>query len=111
MRSVLAALLLSLQLQPLLGSAACLGLIRQPGQEHCSMPEHGPVPVQAVADGLPHSSQDCGTAALCTPAQLGVPAVADQLARVSVLSSSSAASVLDSLTDVTAPPPLPPPRA
>lgn len=72
MKSVFAALLLVFQLQPLLGTAACLGFSAQAAQQGCEMPEHGVTPHSTVAQtGSP--AQSCELASMCASSPLAIP--------------------------------------
>jgi hypothetical protein len=90
MKSVFAALLLTLQLQPLLGTAACLGLVKQPAQSECEMPEHGTVPGQSLSESAPIPTQSCAVASFCVPAPLAVPGLAGVLEITVVLHTTPA---------------------
>jgi hypothetical protein len=73
MKAVLAALLLLLQAQPMLGALVCLGSSKQSAAQ-CQMPEHGKFTGASVSEpGRSSSSQSCTAAVLCTPAPLAVP--------------------------------------
>jgi hypothetical protein len=49
MKAAFAALLLLFQLQPVLGSVACLGLPARATQQDCKMPDHGQPPATSIA--------------------------------------------------------------
>ena len=110
MRSLFAALLLVLQLQPVLGAAACLGLVRQSAQKECKMPEHGRAPTHSLTQAVPLSSQPCPTAAACAPASLAVPAFAGQLVRVASPHAAPVIAGSNSPTDIFSAPPFHPPK-
>lgn len=110
MRAAFAAVLLFLQLQPVLGSAACLGLIRQPAQAECEMPEHGTVPSQTFSESTPLSTQSCAITALCAPAPLAVPGFAGLLEATVVLHTASAIPGPTPRLDFYSAPPFHPPR-
>jgi hypothetical protein len=110
MRSLFAALLLLFQLQPVLGTAACLGLVRQPVQEECRMPEHGRVPTHSLTQTEPLASQTCALAAVCAPTPLAVPAFAGQLVRVASLHPAPAIAGTNSPADIFSAPPFHPPK-
>lgn len=111
MRSLFGALLLLVQLQPVIGTVACLGLVAKPAQEECQMPEHGSRPVYSVSAAPPMSPTSCALATVCAPAPLAIPALSDQLARAIPSEPTSLISATDSPTDFSSAPPLPPPRA
>jgi hypothetical protein len=85
MRSLFAALLLLFQLQPVLGAAACLGLVQQPAQADCEMPEHGTAPSQHYSESVPVPSQSCAIASFCAPAPLAIPGFSGLLETAVVL--------------------------
>src|SRR5918995_3847821 len=78
MKSAFAALLLLLQLQPVLGAVACLGLIQPQAKTECEMAEHGTIPFRTVSESVPLSSQNCVLASVCTPASLAIPCLPSQ---------------------------------
>lgn len=111
MRSMLAAVLLLFQLQPVLGAAACLGLVQQPAQANCEMPEHGTVPSPHYSESLPVPSQSCAIASFCAPAPLAIPGFSGLLEISVVLHTGpSIAGPSRPLHGYTAPP-FHPPRA
>jgi hypothetical protein len=110
MKSLFAALLLVFQLQPVLGAAACLGLVQQPAQQECKMPEHGSMPSNTVSGGEPMSPASCALATACTPAPLAIPALTDQVVRAVPSQAMSLISASNAPTDFNSVPPLPPPR-
>jgi hypothetical protein len=111
MRSLFAALLLLFQLQPVLGAAACLGLVQQPAQTECEMPEHGTVPAQHYSESVPVPAQSCAIASFCAPAPLAIPGFSSLLETTVVLHA------IPSITRSSQPlhgysaPPFHPPRA
>ncbi|MEP7227152.1 MAG: hypothetical protein ABI785_07310 [Gemmatimonadales bacterium] len=111
MRPLLAALLLVFQLQPLLGTAACLGLIKQPTQASCEMPEHGIVPSQSLTGPAPLSTQSCAIASLCAPAPLAVPSFAGLLETTLLLHNALGIAGTTLPLDVSSAPPFHPPKA
>jgi hypothetical protein len=74
MKAVLAALLLLFQLQPVLGSVACLSATERAGEQECKMPEHGQTqrPATTIASSGA-ATQNCELAAVCTPAPPAIP--------------------------------------
>lgn len=110
MRSLFAALLLVFQLQPVLGAAACLGLVRLPTQQECKMPEHGRVPAHSVTQTVPVSSQPCPMAAACTPSPLAVPGFGGQLVRVVSLHPIPTIAAPSSPADIFSAAPFHPPK-
>jgi hypothetical protein len=111
MRPLFAALLLLLQLQPVLGAAVCLGLVQQPTQASCDMPEHGSVPAQHYSESGPDTPENCAIASFCTPAPLAVPGFANLLETTSLPTSTLPISGHGQLPDVYTAPPFHPPKA
>jgi hypothetical protein len=111
MKSAFAALLLLLQLQPVLGAVACLGLFQQQSKAECEMPEHGAMPSQNVSESLPLSTQSCALASLCTPAPLAIPCLPSQVETTVQMPAAVALVGLDVPIDVFSSPPFHPPRA
>ena len=111
MRSMFAAVLLLFQLHPVLGAAACLGLVQQPAQASCEMPEHGTVPSQHYSESVPVPAQSCAIASFCAPAPLALPGFSGLLETSVVLHAvASIAGPSRPLHRYTAPP-FHPPRA
>jgi hypothetical protein len=75
MRAVVAALMLLFQLQPVVGSAACLGLFGRQTRQGCEMPDHGRAPVSGITLQSATTPQNCQLAAICGPASLAIPVV------------------------------------
>jgi hypothetical protein len=78
MKVVLAVLLLLFQLQPVLGTVACLGLSERAAQEECRMPEHGQAPTTTLA-ASGAAAQSCEMAIICTPAPPAIPGLSTRL--------------------------------
>jgi hypothetical protein len=99
------------QLQPVLGEAACLGLVQQPALTECEMPEHGTMPTQHYSESVPVPAQSCAIAPFCAPAPLAIPGFSNLLETTGVLHA------LPSITGPSLPlhgytaPPFHPPRA
>jgi hypothetical protein len=110
MKALLATLLLLLQLQPALGTVVCLGLLRQPAQPACSMPEHDTALAHSVSRQAPPSSQSCAMAAVCAPAQLAVPGFAGQLESAVSLQTTPRIAGSSLPVGVASAPPFHPPR-
>jgi hypothetical protein len=111
MKSAFAALLLLLQLQPVLGAATCLGLFEQQAKASCEMPEHGTMPSQNVSESVPLSTQSCALASVCTPAPLAIPCLPSQDESTVQLHAALTLAGLDVPVDVFSSPPFHPPRA
>jgi hypothetical protein len=74
MKAAFAALLLLFQLQPVLGTVACLGLSDRPAKQECEMPEHSKAATTHITiSDVTH--QTCQLAAICTLAPPAVPAL------------------------------------
>lgn len=110
MKSLLAALLLVIQLQPVLGSVACLGRIKQPAQAQCEMPEHGAIPSQTLSESTLPSTQSCLAASLCAPAPLAIPSFAGLTVSNLLLQTAPAIAGLTTPSDVSSAPPFHPPK-
>jgi hypothetical protein len=109
MKSVLAALVLLLQLQPVLGTVACLGLPKQGAQQECQMPEHGAVPHSTVA--APNSSApNCALASVCAPTPLAIMSLADGPQSTIAGSTESRSMAAPALLGIFSAPPFHPPR-
>ena len=110
MKALLAALLLLFQLQPVLGTAACLGLSDRPVKQECKMSEHGQMPTTSIT--LPSTvAQSCHFAAICTPAPLAIPASASRLEAAAPPYDGAGAFTAMLPPSISPAPPLRPPRA
>ena len=110
MKALFATLLLVLQLQPVLGTLACIGLVRLPAQQECKMPEHGTAPTTKLSDQAPVSPQSCALATVCAPAPLAVPGFAGQLESAVLLQATPRIAGTPTPVDVASAPPFHPPR-
>lgn len=110
MHSVLAALLLLLQLQPVLGTVACFGLSERAPLQECRMTEHGQTPSSQVATpgATTHS---CELATLCMPAPLAIPGFSSGLETAVALHETAVSLTAPSPRDISPAPPFHPPRA
>jgi len=111
MRAIAAAILLLLQLQPLLGAGACASLGRASAQRECTMPEHGSKPVYSVGEPSPHTTQSCALASVCAPAPLAIPVIGNQMVRGAAPISTALIAPTTRLVEVATAPPFHPPRA
>jgi hypothetical protein len=110
MKAVLTALLLMFQLQPVLGTVACLGLSEKAAQEkECRMPEHGQTPTMtpAVSHG---AAQSCELARICKPAPLAVPGLSAGLETAVPLLESAGPLAATLPLGISPAPPFRPPR-
>jgi len=110
MKALFATLLLVLQLQPVLGTLACMGLVRPPAQQECKLSEHGKAPTTNLSEQAPVSPQNCATAAVCAPSPLAVPGFAGQLKSVVLLQTTPKIAGSATPVDVASAPPFHPPR-
>jgi hypothetical protein len=110
MKAAFAALLLLFQLQPVLGTAACLGLSDRPAKEECKMPEHGqPQSASVAVSGA--SAQSCQLATICTPAPLAIPGLSNELETAVPLYGGAATLAATLPLGISPAPPFHPPRA
>jgi hypothetical protein len=110
MKSVLASLLLLVQLQPVLGTVACFGLSERAALQECRMAEHGHAPTSGftAAGATTHS---CELATLCMPAPLAIPGFSSGLETAIVLHETAVSLTAPSPRDISPAPPFHPPRA
>jgi hypothetical protein len=110
MKAILAALVLLLQLQPLLGTVACLGLSDRASQAECQMPEHGATPYSTVAQ-TEAPVPNCALASVCAPSPLAVVSLPENLESVIALHSEPPRMVATTPLGISSAPPFHPPRA
>jgi hypothetical protein len=110
MKVMLAALLLLFQLQPVLGTVACLGLSERSPQQACRMPEHGRAPTASIeAAGM--AAQSCELATICTPAPLAIPGLFVSLETAIPLLETAGSLAAALPLGIPPAPPFHPPRA
>jgi hypothetical protein len=110
MKAMLAVFLLLFQLQPVLGTVACLGLPGRAAQQECKMPEHGQAPTAAIgAAGM--AAQGCELATICTPAPLAIPGFSVSLETIVPLLEASGPLAATLPLGIPPAPPFHPPRA
>lgn len=110
MKAVFAALLLLFQLQPVLGTVACLGLSDRPAQQECRMPDHGKAPTASITvSGA--GAQSCQVAAICTPAPPAIPALSKRFDIAVPLYEGAATLAATLPLGIPPAPPFHPPRA
>jgi hypothetical protein len=110
MKTLVATLLLLLQLQPLFGSAACLLSSDRPSKQECEMPEQRtPAQGSVLQSGSP--SQGCALASVCATSALAVPSLSDGRESIIPLHSAAVIHAAVALTGVVSAPPFHPPRA
>jgi len=110
MKATFAALLLLLQLQPLLGTAACLGLSDRAREAECQMPEHGAMPQSTLAQ-TESPAPNCALASVCAPSPLAIVSLPENLESVIALHSESPIMPAATLFGISSAPPFHPPRA
>jgi hypothetical protein len=116
MKSILAALVLLLQLQPILGTAVCLGLSDR-AEAECQIPEHGAMPEHGAA--MPQSTvaqpelpaPNCALASACAPSPLTIVSLPENLESIVALYSKPLVMAATTLFGVSSAPPFHPPRA
>ena len=110
MKAVLAVFLLLFQLQPVLGTVACLGLSERAAQPECRMPEHGQssAPTFTASDV---ATQSCELATICTPAPLAVPGFSTSLETAVPLLEAAGPLAATLPLGISPAPPFHPPRA
>jgi hypothetical protein len=106
-----AALLLFFQLQPVLGTAACLGLSKQGPQQECQMPEHGAAPHSTVAQTGSSTTSNCALASVCAPTPLAIISLPENIGSVTALHSEAPRIVSATLSGISSAPPFHPPRS
>ncbi|HET9152364.1 MAG TPA: hypothetical protein VFN83_11675 [Gemmatimonadales bacterium] len=110
MKSVLAALLLFVQFQPVLGTVVCVVGSERAARQECQMPEtRHPAAPYAVSDGM--ASQGCPLAGACLPAPLAVPGISNRLETAAAPCAAPARLGATSPRDISLAPPFHPPRA
>jgi hypothetical protein len=110
MKVVLAAFLLLFQLQPVLGTVACLGLSKPAAQPECRMPERGQAPATAFT-ASDVTTQSCQLATICTPAPLAVPGFFASLETAVPLLEAAGPLAATLPLGISPAPPFHPPRA
>jgi hypothetical protein len=110
MKSVLAALVLLLQLQPLFGTAACLGLSGRASRPDCQMPDHVAVPHSTVAQ-TQSPAPNCALASVCAPSPLATVSLLESLEYVIALNYNPSIMAAPTLFGISSAPPFHPPRA
>lgn len=110
MKTLIATLLLLFQLQPLVGSAACLLSSDRPSKQECEMPEQGTDEHGSVLpSGTPNPG--CAFAFACARTALAVPSLPDGQESTIPLHSLAAIPPAVALAGVVSAPPFHPPRA
>jgi hypothetical protein len=110
MKAVFAAFLLLFQLQPVLGTVACLGLPARATQQECEMPEHGqPQTTSITPPGA--AAESCPLATICTPAPLAIPELSNQLETAVPPHDGATTLAATRLYGTSPAPPFHPPRA
>ena len=110
MKALLAVFLLLFQLQPVLGTVACLGLSERATQQECKMPEHGQAPTASIAAGG-MATQSCELATICAPAPLAIPGFSASLETAVPLLEAAGSLAATLPLGIPPAPPFHPPRA
>lgn len=110
MKSVLAALVLLLQLQPLLGTAVCLSFSDGAAQSECEMPDNVAVPHSAVAH-TESPAPNCALASVCVTSPLTIVSLPESFESVVAFYSQSPITAAPTLFGISSAPPFHPPRA
>jgi hypothetical protein len=110
MKAVFAALLLLFQLQPALGTVACLALPAGATKQECKMPEHGQPQTMSVAvSGA--AAHGCQLATICAPARPAIPGLSNKFETAVPLYGNAATLAATLLLGTSPAPPFHPPRA
>jgi hypothetical protein len=107
MKSILAAIVLLLQLHPVVGTVACLGRATQPD---CEMPGHAAVPHSTVGQ-TESGTPACALASFCAPSPLAIVSPRENLESAVALHSESPIMATAALFGLSSAPPFHPPRA
>ena len=110
MKHLLAALLLVLQLRPLLGTAVCLSFSDGAAGAECEMPDSVAVPHSAVAH-TESPAPNCALASVCAPSPLAILGPVESLQTVVAFYSPSPVMAAPALFGISSAPPFHPPRA
>jgi hypothetical protein len=110
MKVVLATLLLVFQLQPVLGTAVCMGFSTPATPRECEMPEHGAMPHSTVGQAE-SPAPNCALASVCAPSPLAVVSLPENLQSVVALHSDPPILAAATLFGISSAPPFHPPRA
>jgi hypothetical protein len=110
MKAWLTTLLLLVQLQPLLGTAVCLGLAARPGEQDCQMPDHRPLPGTSTAQSTSPAA-DCSQSLACAPSPLAVVSLPETPATMLALNSQLPITASTTLSSISSTPPFHPPKS
>ena len=110
MKTPLVALLLLLQLQPLLGTVVCLSFSDVAARSECEMPDNVAVPYSGVAH-TQSPALNCALASVCAPSPLAVVGLAESIESVVAFCSPSPIMAAPALFGISSAPPFHPPRA
>lgn len=110
MKGLLATLLLLFQLQPIVGTAACLTFSDRAAATECEMPDDEAMPYGSLVQaGSP--TPMCALASICAASSLAIPSVPEGNETVVPHHSTALLAVALTFTDVASPPPFHPPKA
>jgi len=110
MKTVFTAVLLLFQLQPVLGTVACLGFSGEPTEQACTMPEHSQPQTGSIAVAGP-VAESCQSATFCTPAPLAIPELSNSLETAVPFHEGAGTLAATLLRGISPAPPFHPPRA
>ena len=110
MKPLIATLLLLFQLQPVVGSVACLFSPERADKQECEMPEQRAATTGSVVQSG-SASQGCALAFVCARSAVAVPSFSDGQESIVPLHSAAAPKSAITLTGVASSPPFHPPRA
>lgn len=110
MKSVLAALLLLVQFQPVLGTVICVAGSERAPQQECGMSDAQQTTASQVAPAGA-ASHGCALAIICMPALLAIPGASDHLGAAVPVYSALVNLGATSPRDISPATPFRPPRA
>ena len=110
MKSLLAAMLLLFQTQPLVGSAACALFADVPAKPTCEMPEQRPAtPASELQSGT--AGQGCALGFVCARTTIAAPSFTGSEGSTTPLHLAASPAPTGTLTGIVSAPPFHPPKA
>lgn len=110
MKPLIATLLLLFQLQPVVGSVACLFSPGRTDKQECEMPEQRTATAGSVVQNG-STNQGCALALVCARSALAVPSFSEGQESIVPLHSAAAPPSAVALAGIASSPPFHPPRA
>jgi len=110
MKLTFAALLLMFQLQPLLGTAVCLGFSDRDAKPECEMPDHVAVAHSTLAQ-TESPAPNCALASACAPSPLTLVSLPGNLESAIAFHSDPPILAAATLSGISSALPFHPPRA